>query len=305
MIDDALTGTVIGCAMDVHRELGPGYLEKVYENALAIALSDAGIGVAQQVAVPAQFRGRVVGDFVADLLVEGNLIVELKAVSNLLPVHETQLVSYLKATGFDVGLLINFGAGSLQVKRKYREYRPTSVTTPNQDRIAGFSGFTGSVLGPSPSPASALATNQDRITGFSGFTGSVLGPGPGPASALATNQDRITGFSGFTGSVSRSPVDPANSGIPSQNAAPGGTGPENGIPKTNLVNPANPAILSNTSEHGGAWIPKNNPVHPANPAILSKTPEQGDAVAETRIPKNNPVNPANPAILSLHHGARQ
>ena len=136
MIDDALTGTVIGCAMDVHRELGPGYLEKVYENALAIALSDAGIGVAQQVAVPAQFRGRVVGDFVADLLVEGNLIVELKAVSNLLPVHETQLVSYLKATGFDVGLLINFGAGSLQVKRKYRKYRPTSVTTPNQDRIA-------------------------------------------------------------------------------------------------------------------------------------------------------------------------
>jgi GxxExxY protein len=275
MIDDALTGTVIGCAMDVHRELGPGYLEKVYENALAIALSDAGIGVAQQVAVPAQFRGRVVGDFVADLLVEGNLIVELKAVSNLLSVHETQLVSYLKATGFDVGLLINFGAGSLQVKRKYREYRP------------------------------ALATNQDRITGFSGFTGSVLGPGPGPASALATNQDRITGFSGFTGSVSRSPVDPANSGIPSQNAAPGGTGPENGIPKTNLVNPANPAILSKTPEQGGAWIPKNNPVHPANPAILSKTPEQGDAVAETGIPKNNPVNPANPAILSLHHGARQ
>ena len=145
MIDDALTGTVIGCAMDVHRELGPGYLEKVYENALAIALSDAGIGVAQQVAVPAQFRGRVVGDFVADLLVEGNLIVELKAVSNLLPVHETQLVSYLKATGFDVGLLINFGAGSLQVKRKYREYRPALAT--NQDRITGFSGRSRPGLG--------------------------------------------------------------------------------------------------------------------------------------------------------------
>jgi GxxExxY protein len=232
MIDDALTGTVIGCAMDVHRELGPGYLEKVYENALAIALSDAGIGVAQQVAVPAQFRGRVVGDFVADLLVEGNLIVELKAVSNLLPVHETQLVSYLKATGFDIGLLINFGAGSLQVKRKYREYRP----------------------------------------------------------ALATNQDRITGFSGFTGSVSRSPVDPANSGIPSQNAAPGGTGPENGIPKTNLVNPA---ILSKTPEQGGAGIPKNNPVNPANPAILSKTPEQGG-------PWNPPNHPAHPEILSTN-----
>ena len=250
MIDDTLSRTVIGCAMDVHRELGPGYLEKVYENALSIALSDTGIDVAQQVSIPAQFRGRVVGDFVADLLVEGNLIVELKAVSNLLPVHETQLVSYLKATGFDVGLLINFGAGSLQVKRKYREYRPTSVTTPNQDRIAGFSGFTGSVLGPRPSPVSALATNQDRITGFSGFTGS----------------------------VSRSPVDPANSGIPSQNAAPGGTGPENGIPKTNLVNPANPAILSKSTEQGGAvaeaGISKNNPVNPANPGILSQDTEQ-------------------------------
>ena len=243
MIDDALTGTVIGCAMDVHRELGPGYLEKVYENALTIALSDAGIGVAQQVAVPAQFRGRVVGDFVADLLVEGNLIVELKAVSNLLPVHETQLVSYLKATGFDVGLLINFGAGSLQVKRKYREYRP----------------------------------------------------------ALATNQDRITGFSGFTGGVSRSSVNPANPGIPFQNAAPGGTGPENGIPKTNPVNPANPAILSKNAEQGsasipeqgGAWIPKNNPVHPANPAILSKTPEQGG-------PWNPPNHPAHPETLSTN-----
>ena len=97
MIDDALTGTVIGCAMDVHRELGPGYLEKVYENALAIALSDAGIGVAQQVAVPAQFRGRVVGDFVADLLVEGNLIVELKAVSELDNENREQVINYLHA----------------------------------------------------------------------------------------------------------------------------------------------------------------------------------------------------------------
>lgn len=134
MIDDALSRTVIGCAMDVHRELGPGYLEKVYENALALALREAGIGVAQQSPVPARFRGVVVGDFVADLVVEGKMIVELKAVSNLLPVHETQLVSYLKSTGVEVGLLINFGAGSLQFKRKYREYR-----TASQDRIAGLS----------------------------------------------------------------------------------------------------------------------------------------------------------------------
>ena len=237
MIDDALTGTVIGCAMDVHRELGPGYLEKVYENALAIALSDAGIGVAQQVAVPAQFRGRVVGDFVADLLVEGNLIVELKAVSNLLPVHETQLVSYLKATGFDIGLLINFGAGSLQVKRKYREYRPTSVTTPNQDRIAGFSGFTGSVLGPSPSPVSAAATNQDRIA----EQGSASIPEHGGAGIPKNN-----------------PGNPAHPAILSKTPEQGGAW----IPKNNPVHPANPAILSKTSEQGGAWNPSNHPAHP-------------------------------------------
>ena len=122
MVDEELTGKVIGCAMDVHRELGPGYLEKVYENALAIAVRSCGMSAEQQVSVPAYFRGLVVGDFIADLVVDGRLIVELKAVSGLLPVHESQLVSYLKSTGIDIGLLINFGATSLQFKRKYRVY---------------------------------------------------------------------------------------------------------------------------------------------------------------------------------------
>ena len=122
MVDEELTGKVIGCAMDVHRELGPGYLEKVHENALAIAVRSCGMSAEQQVSVPAHFRGIVVGDFIADLVVDRRLIVELKAVSGLLPVHESQLVSYLKSTGSDIGLLINFGATSLQFKRKYRVY---------------------------------------------------------------------------------------------------------------------------------------------------------------------------------------
>ena len=131
MVDEDLTGKVIGCAMDVHRELGPGYLEKVYENALAFAIQSCGLSVDQQVAIPAHFRGVVVGDFVADLIVEGRLIVELKAVSGLLPVHESQLVSYLKSTGIDVGLLINFGAQSLQFKRKYRDFKnPVNPVNP-------------------------------------------------------------------------------------------------------------------------------------------------------------------------------
>ena len=121
MTNEALTGKVIGCAMQVHRDLGPGYLEKLYENALVVTLLEAGLKVSQQVPIPAKYHGIVIGDFIADLLVEGDLVIELKAVSNILLPHEMQLVSYLKATGKDLGLLINFGATSLQFKRKYRD----------------------------------------------------------------------------------------------------------------------------------------------------------------------------------------
>jgi GxxExxY protein len=138
MVDEDLTGKVIGCAMDVHRELGPGYLEKVYENALAFAIQSCGLSVDQQVAIPAHFRGVVVGDFVADLIVEGRLIVELKAVSGLLPVHEAQLVSYLKSTGIDMGLLMNFGTSSLQFKRKYRIYRNPVILSGDEESHDSF-----------------------------------------------------------------------------------------------------------------------------------------------------------------------
>ncbi len=207
MIDDTLSRTVIGCAMEVHRELGPGYLEKVYENALAIALSDAGINVAQQVATPAQFRGKVVGDFVADLLVEGKLIVELKAVSHLLPAHETQLVSYLKSTGMEVGLLINFGAGSLQFKRKYRTYRPPAVVS--EDRITGVSGFTGG-----PSPLHVHPVNPETLS---------ASPEQGGARFSKNN-----------------PVHPANPEILSASSEQDGARSS----KINPVHPANPEILS-------------------------------------------------------------
>ena len=118
--NDELTEKIIGCAIDVHRQLAPGYLEKVYENALAVALREAGIPVLQQVPIPVRYHDTVVGDFIADLVVGNDLIVELKAVSTLTTVHEVQLVSYLKATGRDLGLLFNFGAPMLQIKRKYR-----------------------------------------------------------------------------------------------------------------------------------------------------------------------------------------
>ncbi len=119
---NVLTEKIIGCAYAAHNVLGPGFLEKVYENALRIELEEAGISVRQQHPIPVQYRGRVVGDFFADLLVEGRVVIELKAVQNISKEHEVQLVNYLTATGIDDGLLINFGP-SILVKRKFRTYR--------------------------------------------------------------------------------------------------------------------------------------------------------------------------------------
>ena len=115
-----LTRSVIGCAFDVINELGDGFLESVYENALVVALEDAGLSVELQKAIDVNFRGRVVGNFYADLIVEDKVIVELKAVSSLAPEHSAQLINYLNATGFQVGLLINFGNPKLQYKRLTR-----------------------------------------------------------------------------------------------------------------------------------------------------------------------------------------
>ena len=119
---DSLAERIIGCAYRVHNELGPGFLEKVYENALKIDLEDKGLVVEQQCPISVRYRGRVVGDFHADLMVEKRMIVELKAVRNLAQEHEVQLVNYLTATGIEDGLLINFGS-SVQVKRKFRTYQ--------------------------------------------------------------------------------------------------------------------------------------------------------------------------------------
>ena len=124
MLIDKLTEKAIGCAYSVHNALGPGFLEKVYENALRIELTEAGLQVNQQCPIPVQYHGAIVGDYFADLMVENQLIIELKAVQSLTSEHEVQLVHYLTATGVNDGLLINFGS-SVDVKRKYRQYKKT------------------------------------------------------------------------------------------------------------------------------------------------------------------------------------
>ncbi len=130
----ALTEKVIGCAMKVHRVLGPGFLESVYLNALAYELRKTGLSVEIGVHIKVRYGDVIVGDFVADLLVNGNIICELKAILSLTKADEVQVVNYLTATNRDVGLLLNFGAISLQFKRKYRRRvsRPESVDLQEQ-----------------------------------------------------------------------------------------------------------------------------------------------------------------------------
>ncbi|HUS11716.1 MAG TPA: GxxExxY protein [Pyrinomonadaceae bacterium] len=123
MKDDDLTQKIIGCAYKVHNTLGPGFLEKVYENALRIELEKLGLEVKQQEPINVTYDCQVVGEYYADLWVDERVVIELKAAQTLVKQHEAQLVNYLAATGIDCGLLLNFGP-SVQVKRKFREYKP-------------------------------------------------------------------------------------------------------------------------------------------------------------------------------------
>jgi GxxExxY protein len=112
-----LTQRVIGCAFQVSNTLGAGFLEKVYENALAHELRKAGFSVSQQHPVPVMYDGIVIGEYVADLLVESVLLVELKCFRAFTEVHAAQCLNYLKATGLPLCLLLNFGTPRVEIKR--------------------------------------------------------------------------------------------------------------------------------------------------------------------------------------------
>jgi GxxExxY protein len=126
MEHERLTRTIIGRAMTVHDALGPGFLEQVYRNALAHELRKAGHVAERERRLAVHYDGVVVGDYVVDILVDACVLLELKAVRRLAPIHETQLVHYLTATGIALGLLINFGAERLEIRRKTRRYQGTT-----------------------------------------------------------------------------------------------------------------------------------------------------------------------------------
>ena len=121
-IEELIT-TIIDCAVQVRKVLGPGFLESVYKNALILELKKYDLECSSEYPINVYYDDTVVGEFRADLIIEKSVIVELKAVNNIVPAHEVQLVNYLSATHIDNGLLVNFGASKLEIKRKYRVYR--------------------------------------------------------------------------------------------------------------------------------------------------------------------------------------
>ncbi len=103
--------------MEVHRELGSGFLEKVYENALMILFEQNNIKAKQQENIKVKFRNKVIGDYIADIIVDDLIILELKCCKKIDTVHKAQLANYLKATGKKVGIILNFGKESLEIER--------------------------------------------------------------------------------------------------------------------------------------------------------------------------------------------
>lgn len=117
-------------AYEVRKVLPPGFLESVYQNALMIELRNVGLSAEKEAGISVHYKGEIVGEFRADILVEKSVIIELKAVKEISPIHEAQLVNYLCATNIDYGYLINYGGESFRIARKSRIYIPPK---PNQE----------------------------------------------------------------------------------------------------------------------------------------------------------------------------
>lgn len=118
---DELSYSIIGSCYEVYKELGYGFLEKVYENALVYELKNKGFEVEIQKSVKVTYKGVIIGDYIADIIVNSKIILELKSIEKLNVIHEVQLVNYLKATGIEVGLLINFNPNKVEIKKKYKD----------------------------------------------------------------------------------------------------------------------------------------------------------------------------------------
>ena len=121
MLHSELTEKIIACAYKVYNRMGYGYLESVYEKCMFIELTDIGLNIEVQKPLKVFYKGQNVGDFVADVIVNNAVIIELKSVSKIIKAHEIQLVNYLVATNMPVGLILNFAKDKVEVKRKVKD----------------------------------------------------------------------------------------------------------------------------------------------------------------------------------------
>lgn len=149
----AMTARILGCAIEVHRALGPGFLEQVYQKAFILELTANGLECGTEVQVPIHHRGVVIGRHELDLLVEGHVIIELKSVKRLEPVHFAQVRSYLAATSLKIGLLFNFGGYRLETRRVFNaeerdQYLGTRSSRSPRVPAPGVPGFSAAASTP-------------------------------------------------------------------------------------------------------------------------------------------------------------
>jgi GxxExxY protein len=126
---DGLILEILDCAVEVRKELKQGFEEKVYKNAMFLEMRSRGLDVRTEVCYAVRYKGMVVGEYRSDMVVNDSVVVELKANQSLCVANEVQLVNYLNAAGIEDGLLINFGGERLEMKRKYRTYRPSTKSS--------------------------------------------------------------------------------------------------------------------------------------------------------------------------------
>jgi GxxExxY protein len=135
LVSSELTKTILGCSFSVMKDLGPGFLEQIYKNALFITMREKGLNVETEKPFEVNFRGKIIGRYNADLVVENSVIVELKCCESLIREHQAQLFNYLKVSGLPIGLLINFKRRKLEYQRLHQRIELNDTIESSEEKV--------------------------------------------------------------------------------------------------------------------------------------------------------------------------